>query len=573
MKRNYIIFFLALVLLNLSSCNKRIVPSIVGGRGTKDYDSAAFNYVYIEAIKQKLMGNEGDALKYLEQCIKINPESDAAYYQMAQIVMASGDLKRGKGLVVKALEISPENIWYLMMIAGAHYQDHNIDSAIIYYEKAVEYFPEKENLQLNLGNLYSEQGNFNKANDIFNYLDEKYGVNESSTLAAIRNLMAEEKLDEALAKAKLLLIQYPDEIIYSGILAEIYRGMGDSEKAMEVFEELMNRSPENPQTQLSLCDFLIKEKSYEELIMMINTVVINDRINREDKITLMAQLIELPDLVSARGNNLLLTLMVLEANYKEDHIIPLLRPELLVKQEKFSDASERLEMIIKEDPDNYYAWEKLLFVYLQAGDYVMLMNRGGECAKRFNRSFIAKLLYANGSLENARYSVALEELRKAEILAGASKELANQVLTMRADVYYRMKNYSEAFEIFEEAIKANSEDVTVMNNYAYYLAEQDMNLKEAEEMAKKVIEKEANNTYMDTYAWVLYKRGKLGEAERIMESIISSGEKPNAEWYEHYGFILKKRRKCEKAIESWNVALELDSTKKDLIKEIENCKK
>ena len=48
-----------------------------------------------------------------------------------------------------------------------------------------------------------------------------------------------------------------------------------------------------------------------------------------------------------------------------------------------------------------------------------------------------------------------------------------------------------------------------MNNYAYYLAEQNMKLKEAEEMARKVIEKEKDNTtYLDTYGWVLYKRGK-----------------------------------------------------------------
>jgi Tfp pilus assembly protein PilF len=148
------------------------------------------------------------------------------------------------------------------------------------------------------------------------------------------------------------------------------------------------------------------------------------------------------------------------------------------------------------------------------------------------------------------------------------------VLTMRADVYYRMKNYEKTFEIFDEALNTNAEDLTVMNNYAYYLAEQNMKLREAEEMAKKVIEKEkGNTTYLDTYAWVLYKRGKLNEAARIMDGIINSGEKPDAEWYEHYGFILKSQNKCAKAVENWNIAIKLDSTKSTLIKEIENCRK
>ena len=93
-------------------------------------------------------------------------------------------------------------------------------------------------------------------------------------------------------------------------------------------------------------------------------------------------------------------------------------------------------------------------------------------------------------------------------------------------------------------------------------------------MAKRVTEKEkGNTTFLDTYGWVLYKRGKLNEAARVMESIISSGDKPDAVWYEHYGYILKKQGKCSKAVDNWNTALKLDSTKTELIKEIENCGK
>jgi pentatricopeptide repeat protein len=93
-------------------------------------------------------------------------------------------------------------------------------------------------------------------------------------------------------------------------------------------------------------------------------------------------------------------------------------------------------------------------------------------------------------------------------------------------------------------------------------------------MSKRVIETEkGNTTYLDTYGWILYKRGKLKDAAKVFESIINSGEEPDAVWYEHYGFILKKQRKCTEAIDNWNAALKLDSTKTDLYKEIENCRK
>jgi tetratricopeptide (TPR) repeat protein len=186
----YKIVLLVLFLMCFYSCGKKMIPALVIGKQGKNYDVAAFNYVYVEAIKQKLMGNGGDALKYLEQCVKINPESDAAYYQMAQIVVDNGDIKNGKHYANKALSIDQENIWYLMMMAGIYYQERNLDSAIIYYEKAVRYFPDKEKLQINLGNLYSENSNFEKAKIIFDSLEEKFGIKETTTVSAIKSLMA-----------------------------------------------------------------------------------------------------------------------------------------------------------------------------------------------------------------------------------------------------------------------------------------------------------------------------------------------------------------------------------------------
>ena len=37
------------------------------------------------------------------------------------------------------------------MLAGIYYQEKNLDSAIIYYEKAVKNFPGKENIQIDIG--------------------------------------------------------------------------------------------------------------------------------------------------------------------------------------------------------------------------------------------------------------------------------------------------------------------------------------------------------------------------------------------------------------------------------------
>ena len=570
----YCFVFLLLLTLSFFSCNKNVAPSIDKSAAKSDYNVASFNYVYVEALKQKLMENGGDALKLLEKCIQINHKIDAAYYQMAQIVITNGDINDGKKYLSKALSIDPQNIWYLTMLSGIYYQEKNLDSSIIFYEKAVKYFPEKENLQLNLGNLYSENKKYEKANEIFDSFDEKYGLNETSTLSSIRNLMSEEKYDDAMIKIFLLLKSNPEEIRYNGILADIYRGKGENQKALDVYSKLLESDPDNPQVQLSLCDFLLTERNYVDLFTLLNKIILNTKIERDNKVSLLGRIVEIPDMYKEWGEKLTILLMVLEANYSTDNLIPLLRPELMIREDKLVDAAVRLEEIISSNPDNYYAWEKLLIVYLQLKDFDKLLVKGEECATKFNTSFPAKLLYANAALEKRKYAIALDELKKAEILAADNKEFIVQVLTMKADVYYRMKDYVNAFETFRTAMKTDNEDLTVINNYAYYLAEQNTNLKEAEEMAKKVIEKEKRNTtFLDTYGWVLYKRGKLKEAAKVMESVISSGEKPDAVWYEHYGYILKKEKKCEEAINNWNISFKLDSTKTELLKEIQNCGK
>lgn len=565
--------FIVICCLSIS-CNRYAVLSGRGKNSAKKYDSTAFDYVFTEALKQKLMSNAGDALKYLEQCIKVNPKSDAAYYEMAQIALMLGDKSNGEKFALKAVSLNEKNIWYLTMLADIYYQEKKTDSAILFYEKAVKYFPEKDNIKLNLAGIYSENRQYDKASDLYSSLEQKYGVNETTTLAAIKNLMNCGNYTKAEEQVNKLLKKSPDDLLYNGLIAEIYRNRGEKEKAMEVYNKLVKTNPSDPQTLLYISDFLINEKQYDELFPVLNKIVLNDSIAKENKIAIFSRIISDSALIGSKANETELTLIVLEANYKNDAIVVLLRPELYQNEGNTSNAIKRLEEIISEQPDNPYAWERLLVLYSDIKDWDRLLVRGEECATKFNRSFVAKVLYADAAMEKGKLSVAEEELRKAKILAGSDTNMLIQVLVMDADVLYRKKEYSKSFETFKEALKIKPDDSMILNNYAYYLAEQGLELKEAEKMSKKVIDREkGNTTYLDTYAWVLYKQGRYKEAGKIMETIISSDNKADAEWYEHTGYIMKALKNCDKAVEYWNRAIQIDNRKSSLTKEIENCRK
>jgi len=568
------ILLITISVIAITGCNKKALPSLTGKQNIVRYDSTAFDYIFTEALRLKFLGNAGDALKYLEQCVEINPLSDAAWYEMAQISLMLSDKDNGKKFAIKAAGIDEKNLWYLMLIADVYYEQGEMDSAIIFYEKAAGFFPEKENIRLNLARIYSEKREFMKADDIYKYFENKYGVNESVSLSRIKNLMNSGEWREAEIIALKLIAETPDEILYNGLLAEIYREAGEKEKAIAMYEKLVEKNPGNPQTLLSLSDFLLKEKEYNTLFGVFNKVILSDSISVEDKVSLMARMIEDSTLVSQRSQELEMSLLVLEAAESNQDVVFLLRPELYKKQSNLDRAIERLETIIKNRPNNYFAWEGLLVLYAETKNWDLLLARGKECATRFNTSLLAKVLYANGAIEKGKYDVAEEELRKGLILAGSNPDFQLQVLVMKADLYYKKGEFDKSWEVYKEALRIKPEDLMILNNYAYYLAEQGQDLKEAERMARFVVEKEKDNsTYLDTYAWVLFKRGRIKEAQRILENIVNSGEKPSAEWFEHLGFIFKSLKKCEKAIEFWRKAIQYDSGKVFLEKEIENCRK
>lgn len=557
-----------------SACSKKLATGIEHSIPGKTYDQATFDYIYADGIRQKSLGNLGDALNDFEQCLRLNSESDATNYEISQIVLGNGDVANGKKYLKRAAELDPKNIWYGVALANLYYQNRNIDSAVLCYERLIKIYPEKENIEISLAGLYAENKKYNEARSILEKFDSKYGANENTTLSLVRILIEEKRYQEALNKINDLIVQKPNDIVYNGIAAEIYRMQGDTQKASDLYSDLIKRNPQDPGIQLSLCDFLLSKKDLDEMFILLNTIMLNNEITREQKIGLFSGLIANPEIIEKYGKKMEMALMVLEANYKDDDIIILMRPDFLQKERKSEDAAKRLEEIIGLQPDNYLAWERLLLVYYEMKNFEVLEKRGKECATKFNRSILAKILYANAAMENEEFDTALEELRKAEILAGDSKDQELQVLTMRADIYYRMKDFSQAFDTFDKALAVNDTDLTVLNNYAYYLAEQNTHLKDAEKMAKHVIERaRSNSTFLDTYAWILYKRGKTKEAARIMENIIGAGEAKDAEYYEHYGFILRRMGKCSEAIKQWENALSLDKTKSNLEKEIKDCEK
>ncbi len=93
-------------------------------------------------------------------------------------------------------------------------------------------------------------------------------------------------------------------------------------------------------------------------------------------------------------------------------------------------------------------------------------------------------------------------------------------------------------------------------------------------MSGQVIERFPENaTYLDTYAWVLFKKGEYKLAKFYMESALKNSESESSTLLEHYGDILFKLGNTDDALEYWNKALDLGEEVSEVLKQKINQRK
>ena len=117
---------------------------------------------------------------------------------------------------------------------------------------------------------------------------------------------------------------------------------------------------------------------------------------------------------------------------------------------------------------------------------------------------------------------------------------------------------AEAYAAYDSALVYKPDNIGALNNYAYYLSVERKQLDKAEEMSYKTVKAEPKNaTYLDTYAWILFEKGKYAEARIYIDQALQNGGDQSSVVVEHCGDIYYKSGEPEKALEYWKQAEKL----------------
>lgn len=116
-----------------------------------------------------------------------------------------------------------------------------------------------------------------------------------------------------------------------------------------------------------------------------------------------------------------------------------------------------------------------------------------------------------------------------------------EALSIAGDVWYQeMGDKKKAYETYEQALKADPDRTSVLNNYAYYLSLEGKSLRKALKMSARTIELEPDNaTYLDTYGWLLYLLKRPKDAKPYFKHAMLYGGKDSATVLEHYSKVLE----------------------------------
>ena len=120
----------------------------------------------------------------------------------------------------------------------------------------------------------------------------------------------------------------------------------------------------------------------------------------------------------------------------------------------------------------------------------------------------------------------------------------------------------KAYAAFDSCLQWKPDQVMTLNNYAYFLSVDGKDLKKAEEMSAKTIKAEPkNSTYLDTYAWILYKEERYTEAKLYIDQALAnlSDSAMRADLLEHAGDIYYAAGLREQALDYWTQAVKAGS--------------
>lgn len=529
-----------------------------------------FEYLFVEGLKEKSLGNIQKAIQLFSSCLEIDPNSSASMYELAQIHAANNDFTSASLLLEKAISISPENKWYKILLAQVYQQTRRFAKAAEIYDQLLQKEPEDLDFLYRKAILLSNASELEEAIQTYNKIEKITGINEQISVAKQQLYVENNQVKKAFEEIEKLIEFNPEEPRYYGLMADLYQNQGDSVNAMKYYKKIQEIDSENGFVHFSLANYYLQngdvQKSFEETKKGFQS----EEVDIQTKMQLYMMLTSNPAKSKLTPNQEEELAEILVETHPDEHLVYTIRAESFLKQNKLKEARDQLLKALEIEKNDYMLWERLLFIDNDLQDWQGLYNHSKEAMNLFPNQPQTYFLHAIACVQLEKFEETVSVSDEGLMYVVDNLQMKGQFIMLKGEALYKMGELQEAFELFDESVELDPDNHIALNNYAYYLSLAGKNLDKAERMSGKVIEMFPDNpTYLDTHAWVLFKKGDYSLAKFYMESAINNGGDENATLLEHYGDILIKLNKAGEAVKHWRKARELGDASELIDRKIE----
>ncbi len=571
------ILYIILLLISVSACKssqKALTSKTIANTRMSvlsDENKRKFDYFFFEAQRLKMNGDLAKAKNYFIECLKIDSLSATSYYELGNIAISQQNYTAAQELLTNSVRLAPENKWYQTLLGDLYQQNKDYGKAIGVYEVLTNRFPENDELTYALAQLYYTDKQFQKSVDAYDRLEKSIGINELISVEKEKIYVEMGKQNLAYKEIEKLILENPFEPRYYGFLGDLYLYNKDYAKAELNYNKILAMDPGNGMGYFSIANVKLQQK---------DTLTFLDNLGKglEDvDLELETKIQRLIPVLMGKNFTFKMDTAVMEGYFakltqvhREDVRSFIFYANFLQSTNRNKEALEQFKNGLQIDPGNPAVWQDMLFLEVNLGLFEVLYMDAKEALKLFPEEPLFSLFYAMGAMQKEENEKAKDALVNGLKFIGDNLNLKGQFHAYLGDVMHSLGNSNDAFEHYEKALKIDENNVVVLNNYSYYLSVENKDLEKAEKMISKSIALEpGNSTYLDTYAWVLFKRARFFEAKYIIERALDNGGDESDVIVEHYGDILYKNNDLEGALKQWRKSLEMGNVSPVLKQKIE----
>ena len=552
-----------------------LVPILIWGQGKRySEEEVMIQNIFIEANKEKILGNYESAASLYRQVLGKDPRNSAAAYELSRVYDVMDQDKEALQSISLAVSINPVNNWYQMFKADIYEKQKDFNGAASVFSDLIKYFPSEDYYYYRQAYYLVKANEVIKAIKVYNELEDRIGITEDLTKKKFNLYLGIDNRKKATQELVKLVKAYPSDIDYRLDLAQFYLQTDRKEQAKKEFAQVLKIDPNNGEAGIVLASNDKTTKGGSSQLELLSPIFANPATHIDTKIKELIPIIQ--NIADGKDKSMAPSAMqlaqILEDTHPNEAKAFSAYGDLLFYTGNIDAAKEKYKKAISLDKNVFSIWEQLFSIYELQNDYEALVKISGDAQVYFPNQ--AKAYYFNGigHYGLGAFKLAVQAFKRTLLMTRKDPLIQFDVNHRLILTYRELENWEAAALAYEKAASLNPENPGILTSYASTLARQQGKIAEAMSLIKKADNLLPNQARIQgTYANILAISGDLNKAKDWFEKAMKNGANKDSESLEGYGDLYYMQKDYNQARIYWQKAIDLNGNAKRLKRKIENA--